>query len=325
MEGYLLRILGFCLLPLFSIIGSIENEVEFSGKLVKKYYKTSSIIHDLSFGWFLELDVSSKNRLNMSISSFDANEKQLCSHFDTSIIQLMLNSGIASSNYHDLENQLVYIKGQLWYPPHLYRPIPSHQLTVYALEDKSLETSKRSSMEEKSVDFQELFVLEKERIGQPHKVDTQKLEDILLELPEGSSPSLITLCGFLQLKLYPGPPNYESIENGDYPESCWMLQMDSRSFDIVSHTRVLEPALSMADIMSTTNPLEIQLGLESNMRKFCENHINQKVTIQGYLSHAILAHHHAPFLMKVYSIDEDGKISVDSNQNKEYSSRAVMK
>ena len=115
---------------------------------------------------------------------------------------------------------------------------------------------------------------------------------------------LVTLQGVLKLKLYPGPPNYESIENGDYPEYCWMLQMDSKSFDIASQTPVLEPALSMMDIMSTFNPSEVQLGLETNMRKFCESHINQKVTVQGSLSHAILAHHHAPFLMSVQSVYE---------------------
>ena len=57
----------------------------------------------------------------------------------------------------------------------------------------------------------------------------------------------------------------------------------------------------MMDIMSTSNPSEVQLGLETNMREFCENHVNQIVTIQGSLLHAILAHHHAPFLMSVQS------------------------
>jgi len=58
----------------------------------------------------------------------------------------------------------------------------------------------------------------------------------------------------------------------------------------------------MTDIMSVSNRTEVQLGLETDMRKFCESHINQKVTLQGYLSHAILAHHHAPFLMSVQSV-----------------------
>ncbi len=148
----------------------------------------------------------------------------------------------------------------------------------------------------------------------------EKLNDIPLELSEGAPQLLVTLKGSLLLKLYPGPPNYESIENGDYPEYCWMLQMDSKSFDIASKTPVLEPALSMTDIMSVSNWTEVQLGLETDMRKFCESHINQKVTLQGYLSHAILAHHHAPFLMSVQSVYGIEKPSTEQNSEKEMTS-----
>ena len=133
-------------------------------------------------------------------------------------------------------------------------------------------------------------------------MSTEPHSDVPLELPEGSPQLLVTLQGILQLKLYPGPPNYESVENGDYPEYCWVLQMDSKSFEIASQTPVLEPALSLMDIMSVSNWSEVQLMFETNMRKFCESHINKKVIAQGYLSHAILAHDHAPFLMTIQSI-----------------------
>ncbi len=282
MKRSFFQILMMTLFPLYSITASTETEIEFSGKLVKKHYKLSSIIQNTPFGWFVELDNSSKINLSVFVSNLDANEKQICSDFDINIIQLMLNNAVDSQACGDLENQSVSIKGQLWNPPHPYRPRPSHQLALSEL---------RSSEKKSPICIKEIF--------QSHETSNAELDDTPLELPEGSSSSIITLQGFLKLKLYPGPPNYESIENGDYPERCWVLEMDSKSFDIASHTHVLEPALSMIDIMSTSNPSEVQLGLETNMREFCESHINQAVTIQGYLSHAILAHHHAPFLMSV--------------------------
>lgn len=293
MKHSFFQILVIFLFPLFSIVASSEMEIELSGKLVKKHYKVSSMIQDLPFGWFVELDNSSKVNLSVFLSKFDANEKQICSDFDFNIIQLMLNNVVNSQACGDLENQSVSVKGQLWNPPHPYRPIPSHQLAISEL--KSFEKKSPISIKETLIGNKETF--------QSHETNNNpELNDTPLELPEGSPSSLIALEGFLQLKLYPGAPNYESIENGDYPERCWMLEMDSKSFDIASHTLVLEPALSIMDIMSTSNPSEVQLGLETNMRGFCERHINQKVTIQGYLSHAILAHHHAPFLMSVHSI-----------------------
>jgi hypothetical protein len=285
MKSSFFQILTIFLFPLYLIAASTHTEVELSGKLVKKYYKVSPIIQDVPFGWFVELDNSSKVNLRLFVSKLDANEKQIYSDFDVNIIQLMLNNAVNSQTCSDLENQKVSIKGQLWNPPHPYRPIPSHQIALSELR----------SFEKKSpISIKETL--------QSHEANNVELDDAPLELPEGSSPLTVTLQGFLKLKLYPGPPNYESIENGDYPECCWVLEMDSKSFDIASHTLVLEPALSIMDIMSTSNPSEVQLGLETNMREFCENHVNQIVTIQGSLLHAILAHHHAPFLMSVQSI-----------------------
>jgi hypothetical protein len=291
MKNSFFKILIMFLFPLFSIAASAETEIELSGKLVKKYYKASSV-QNLPFGWFIELDNSSKASLNMFLSKLDVNEKQISSNFDINIIQLMLNRAINSQACRDLENHSVHVKGLLWNPVHPYRPIPSHQLTISEL--RSFEKKSSESIKESLIGNEETL--------QYHEVNNVEVDDTPLELPEGSSPLLVTLQGSLQLKLYPGPPNYESIENGDYPERCWMLQMDSKSFDVASHTLVLEPALSMMDIMSVSNSSEVQLGLETHMREFCKSHINQKVTIQGYLSHAILAHHYAPFLMSVQSI-----------------------
>lgn len=212
----------------------------------------------------------------------------------------MLNGGIDPQTCRDLEYQSINVKGQLWNPPHIYRPIASHQLSLHCLTRNNPDNIEKTPMEKSPQSFQASFA----EVKSTWKlcVVNEKLNDTPLELSEGVPQLLVNLKGSLELKLYPGPPNYESIENGDYPECCWMLQMDSKSFDIASKTPVLEPALSMIDIMSFSNWNEVQLRFETEMRKFCESHVNQNVTLQGYLSHAILAHHHAPFLMSVQSV-----------------------
>lgn len=303
----------FCLFPL--LFTTASNEIELSGRLVKKYYKTSIIVQDPAFGWFLELDMPSKAILDNALSGLDTNEKQICSNFHTDFIQLILNGGIDPQTCRDLENQSINVKGQLWNPPHVYRPIPSHQLSLHGLTQNNQDNLEKTPVEKSPQSVQTPHAVSK-NTWKPCVVN-EILNDVPLELPEGSPQLLVTLKGNLQLKLYPGPPNYESIENGDYPEYCWMLQMDSESFDIASKTPVLEPALSITDIMSISNWTEIQLGLETDMRKFCESHINQEVTLQGYLSHAILAHHHAPFLMSVQSVYGIGEPSTEKNSEKE--------
>jgi uncharacterized protein (DUF952 family) len=310
-----------CLFPL--LFTTASNEIELSGRLVKKYYKTSVIVQDPAFGWFLELDNTSKASLNNALNGLDANEKQICSNFHTDLVQLILKGGIDPQTCRDLEHQSVNVKGQLWNPPHMYRPIPSHQVSLHEVTRTHQDNLKKTLVEKSPQSFQVSFAAS-ENTWKPCGVN-EKWNDIPLELSEVTPQLLVTLKGSLQLKLYPGPPNYESIENGDYPEYCLMLQMDSKSFDIASKTHVLEPALSMTDIMSVSNWSEVQLGLETDMRKFCESHINQEVTLQGYLSHAILAHHHAPFLMSVQSVYEIEDPSTEQNSVKEMTPEYLYK
>ena len=38
-------------------------------------------------------------------------------------------------------------------------------------------------------------------------------------------PASVTLTGRVSLKAFPGPPNYESIAEGDTPEAAWLLRL----------------------------------------------------------------------------------------------------
>jgi len=127
-----------------------------------------------------------------------------------------------------------------------------------------------------------------------------KLKVTSLELPDGSPEILVTLSGKLRLNLC-------SIEN-DPPMYCWFLQMDGPSFKIASTTPVWGYALSLDDILTMPNWFEVQLGRDKETEHFCSRHVNQQVTVKGFLFHAHTGHHHAPFLMNLKEIyqEEDG-------------------
>lgn len=52
---------------------------------------------------------------------------------------------------------------------------------------------------------------------------------IALQKEYGSDP-FVTLSGTWKLKVFPGPPEYSSIENGDREDLCWVLDLDKESF-----------------------------------------------------------------------------------------------
>ena len=70
-------------------------------------------------------------------------------------------------------------------------------------------------------------------------------------------PAQVTLVGILTSRTLPGPPNYRSIAQGDYPETVFVLKLDepicvsgdpSRRLNRKSHSRVTEVQLLIRDI-----------------------------------------------------------------------------
>ena len=94
-------------------------------------------------------------------------------------------------------------------------------------------------------------------------------------------------CGVLVRKVFPGPPNYDSVEDGDYPEVGWILRLDDQSKDILA-------ARCSIDIK------EIEIEAEKSLD--LERHIDHKVICQGVLRDAESAHHHTPILLSSAAI-----------------------
>ncbi len=104
------------------------------------------------------------------------------------------------------------------------------------------------------------------------------------EAPE----DIIELSGILHFKVFPGPPNYNCIEAGDYPEACWILKLDKRSKDLL-----VEPMRLACDSKDD----EIAIKLDTPFKELLKQYENASVICLGHIHHAETAHDHTPLLL----------------------------
>jgi hypothetical protein len=114
----------------------------------------------------------------------------------------------------------------------------------------------------------------------------------------GSDP-FITLSGVLKVKVFPGPPEYSSIKNGDRADVCWVLDLDKESFIRALSTPVQELGLDFKDIIKWPNASEIFLFPDQNVNESFRRKNGQHISISGHLFHAHTAHHYSPMLLTV--------------------------
>jgi hypothetical protein len=271
----------------FFLLGTVES-AELSGRLVKKYYEAPSIVKNPAFGWFLELDTASKDYIPSLYLQLDAENARIFSDFALDIVQLTALGCSELEQCHALEGRQISITGKVENPPHIFRAIPCYQLNgidcLYALSPVPAPLILPTKNAFASLVIEEGHG-EIRITPESYGVDIHNLSDIPLEYEDERPEKPIFLRGKLTLRLYPGPPEYGSVENGDYPEYSWFLQMDLPSFQIAFTTLLPGLALSPADIMSHSNWYEVQLGLLLS-DDFCCKHINQDVMVEGYVFHA---------------------------------------
>src|SRR5262245_45678046 len=117
----------------------------------------------------------------------------------------------------------------------------------------------------------------------PGSVTTQCLE---------YEPKLVSLSGVIVRETHPGRPNYESIANGDEPETIWVLKLKKAICVLASD-----------DInVKEKNEKEIQLVLEAEQYRRYRRLLGQRVTVSGALFHSHTGHHHKTLLLKTDDI-----------------------
>lgn len=121
-----------------------------------------------------------------------------------------------------------------------------------------------------------------------HPVD----DDRTIPLPH------ITLRAKLTRQTLPGMPNFESIEDGDSPETRWILEVPSSEIQ-----RLIESDYLTEDLYYPDRKGRIQLiavgGEESPLPL-----LNKQVVVQGYLG-TLISHIHTPATLEATEIYED--------------------
>ena len=94
----------------------------------------------------------------------------------------------------------------------------------------------------------------------------------------------LSASGFVSLEVFPGPPNYKSIKNGDSREEAWILTTAKAGrFHLVI--------------------------LDDKKEKFetLRRCLGKMVRVKGVAWEAHTGHHRTPFLITVYTIEAEPK------------------
>ncbi|MBK4726368.1 DUF4431 domain-containing protein [Pantoea agglomerans] len=101
----------------------------------------------------------------------------------------------------------------------------------------------------------------------------------------------VTLTGKLLRITFPGPPNYESVEQGDEAEVYWVLQADK--------------PVCADDAANWGDQAQMQLLVQAGMYKTHRYLIGQRVRVNGSLLFAETGHHHTPMMIGVGKLEAE--------------------
>jgi hypothetical protein len=116
----------------------------------------------------------------------------------------------------------------------------------------------------------------------------QAAEDTCLKY----EPTTIELTGIMKQVTFPGPPNYQSVREGDKPERCWVLYPQK--------TICVDGDPNNTINVAERNVKSLQLII-NGYDKY-RSLLGQKVRVKGELMHAITGHHHTSVLINVKEI-----------------------
>jgi len=111
-------------------------------------------------------------------------------------------------------------------------------------------------------------------------------------------PKLATIAGTLNVKYYPGPPNFEDVNKGDAKEGALIVDVDSL-FCVKGNP---EDELNKEDL---NNQRELQLViLKDALWPIINRNKGKKITVTGMLFQAMTGHHRTEVLMTLEKVSE---------------------
>jgi hypothetical protein len=105
----------------------------------------------------------------------------------------------------------------------------------------------------------------------------------------------VTLHGTVSRETFPGPPNYESIKDGDRPETSWFLDLTHPVCAQEDKTDLLKPGQE--------GVRRIQLVVSQAMCLSHKKLVGKRVAVTGTLFGEHTGHHHTPVLLTVNTLE----------------------
>jgi hypothetical protein len=112
----------------------------------------------------------------------------------------------------------------------------------------------------------------------------------------------VELEGILDLQVFPGPPNYESIKSGDEIERHFYLKLTS-PIDVLPKGK--HPGVENVEEERNVRILQLAIDGENDelWARFRKVGKGSHVKILGTLFHRFTAHHHSRVLLSVKSME----------------------
>lgn len=112
-------------------------------------------------------------------------------------------------------------------------------------------------------------------------------------------PNITKLSGTIVRKTFPGPPNYNSIAEGDTPETGWYLKLNG-TLDVQADKK------SDLNNVDERDVKDVQLVLDSTKYKKWQKLVGKSISVKatGTLFHSHTGHHHTAVLMDVQNIEK---------------------
>ena len=100
-------------------------------------------------------------------------------------------------------------------------------------------------------------------------------------------PAVVTLYGVIHRKTFAGRPNYESIKDGDEPETYWILRVN-KPICVEANGRGSDDP----DNQPESGVSQLQMNLDEKQYAQYKDLLGKQVSVTGKLAHAFTGHHH---------------------------------
>ena len=254
--------------------------------MIKKYFQAPRVVENPPFGWFVELDEASQSNVVELYSKLSEQERALLDDIHLQYVRLSANQFAIREWAREHLDEVVTLEGELL-EPDLFGEFRSFyfepEKVIPAITEK-----------EKDAACMALDAI----VWEPESLDwtEEDLSDESLILSDDEPERCVAMTGKLIMRILNSNPDNNTVEDGGQPLYCWFLKLNPESFQIACTTPVRASFQTPATIRSFKNCDEMELTGKYDEEWLCD-HVNQIVTVKGFLWHAHTGHHHTPVMI----------------------------